>query len=71
VTKSPKKERRGRNSLDSLYRKRDKALERVVSIWVKSEPSKEDPDELNRALDVLAVAHAMVTFEFASGSFKS
>jgi hypothetical protein len=42
-------------SLDDLYLKRDKALERVVDIWLKDEG--DDPEELNKALDVLTVAH--------------
>jgi hypothetical protein len=54
--------------LDNLLLKRDEALERVVDIWLTEE---RDPEELNKVLDVLAVAHATATFEFASGSFSS
>lgn len=54
--------------LDSLWQKRDEALDRVVEIWMDEEI---DPEELNKALDVLAVAHATATFEHASGSFSS
>jgi hypothetical protein len=56
-------------TLNSLYRKRDKALERVVEIYMKGEDA--DEDELNKALDVLTVAHARATFEFVDGSFSS
>ncbi|RZN32308.1 hypothetical protein CWO90_13970 [Bradyrhizobium sp. Leo121] len=52
----------------SLYRKRDRALERVVDIWLRDE---EDPEELNKALDVLTVTHTMATFEFVSDSLTS
>jgi hypothetical protein len=56
-------------SLDDLYLKRNEALERVVNLWLNSEGK--ESEELNKALDVLAVAHATATFEFASGSFSS
>jgi hypothetical protein len=56
-------------SLDDLYLKRDAALERVVEIFMKGEDA--DEDELNKALDVLTVAHVTATFEFAGGSFSS
>jgi hypothetical protein len=56
--------------LDSLWRKRDKALERVVKIWLDDE--EKDPEDLNKALDVLAVAHiTAAAFEHASDSFSS
>jgi hypothetical protein len=58
-----KKKRASRNSLDSLYRKRDRALGRVVGIWLRDVG--EDPDELNKALDVLTLAHTTATFERA------
>jgi hypothetical protein len=66
-----KKRRNRRNSLDALYDKRDRALRRVVALCTKSEDHDDDPDELNKALDVLTVAHATATFDFASGSFSS
>jgi hypothetical protein len=50
--------------LESLYRKRDKALERVVAICSRPEEPNEDPDELNRAIDALALAHIAATLEF-------
>jgi len=68
--KNPKKQHK-RISLDRLYDKRDRALERVVDIWLRSDDSNADPDELNKALDVLTVAHATATFEFIDGSFSS
>jgi hypothetical protein len=55
--------------LDNLWRKRDEALERVIEIWLDEE--KDTDEELNKALDVLTVAHATATFEHASGSFSS
>ena len=68
MMKSTKKHT-SRNSLESLYRKRHRALERVVDVWLKDEC--EDSEELNKALDVLTVAHLTATFEFASSSFSS
>jgi predicted RecB family endonuclease len=56
-------------SLDDLYRKRDRALARVVAVWMRDRG--EESEQLNKALDVLTVAHATVAFEFASGSFSS
>jgi hypothetical protein len=55
-------------SLDDLYLKRrralelkrDRALERVVEIYMKGEDA--HADELNNALDVLAVSHREFQF---------
>jgi hypothetical protein len=55
-------------TLNNLYRKRDKALERVVEIFLKAEDA--DEDELNKALDVLTVAHTTATFESVDASFS-
>ena len=71
MVKSTKKKKVKRVSLDRLHDKRDRALERVITIWLKSGGPEEDPDELNKALDVLTVAHVTASFEFASGSFSS
>jgi hypothetical protein len=68
MTKSNKRKRNKRDSLDVLYSKRHKALERVVAAWEKDEAAGED--ELNKALDALAVAHIAATFEWASGPLK-
>ena len=68
MTKSNKRKRNKRDSLDVLYSKRHKALERVVVAWGKGEAAGED--ELNKALDTLAVAHIAATFEWASGPLK-
>ena len=58
VMKKPKKKiRRKRDSLATLYNKRDRALERVVALWQKNQ-------DVNHALDVLTLAHAAATFEF-------
>jgi hypothetical protein len=66
VMKQPKKKtHKKRDSLDALYNKRDRALERVVAIWTR-DPDEESVD-LNRALDVLTLAHAAATFEFVGG----
>jgi hypothetical protein len=64
--KSAAKKLHERNTLLSLYRKRDNALARVVDIWLKHEESEEDPDELNRALDALSFAHHTFTREWLS-----
>src|SRR5258706_294272 len=53
--KQPKKKaRKKRDSLDTLYNKRDRALERVVAIWIRD--SDKETVDLNRALDVLIAA---------------
>jgi hypothetical protein len=70
MTTRKKKPRRRRLSLNDLYYKRDKALERVVDIWLH-QVGAGDGDELMKALDVLTVAHTTATFEYASGSFSS
>ena len=59
--KQPKKKtRRKRDSLDTLYDKRDRALERVVSLLEKDQ-------DVNDALDVLTLAHIAATFEHVGG----
>jgi hypothetical protein len=55
-------------SLAALYRERNSALERVVALW--EQDGGEDSDELNKALDVLAIAHTAATFEWASNSLS-
>lgn len=52
------------NSLDILYRNRNRALERVVAVWKKGEGAADD--EMNKAVDALTVAHISATFEWAS-----
>lgn len=70
--KSPKrKKQRKRNLIDRLYDQRDRALEHVVDVWLDAQEDKGDPDRLNKALDVLTVAHSKATFEYASNSFSS
>jgi hypothetical protein len=54
--------------LDDLCLKRDEALERVVEIYSKGY---DEEEELNKALDVLTVAHIKATFEQFSTSFSS
>jgi hypothetical protein len=60
MQQSKKKERNERNSLDTLYRKRDRALERVVALWEKDQ-------DVNHALDALTLAHTAATFKFVGG----
>jgi hypothetical protein len=51
----------------------EKAMDRLVAAWEKFSPTEEDPEteeELNIALDALAVSHTAATFEFASGPLK-
>lgn len=57
----PKKRKRNKgDTLDTLYDKRDKALQRVVALW-------ENDKDVNHALDVLTLAHAAATFRFVGG----
>jgi hypothetical protein len=55
-------------SYEDMIAERDSALERVVALWEQG--GGEDSDELNKALDVLAIAHTVATFEWASGSLS-
>jgi hypothetical protein len=45
---------------------RDEALGRVLEIWLNDE---RDPEELDKALDVLTLAHTKANFDFCSQSF--
>jgi hypothetical protein len=49
-----------RNSLGAPYRKKDRALAYDLN--------SEDPEEVDKALDALAVAHDALAFEWTSGS---
>ena len=63
--------RNKRDPMDTLYKRRAKALERVVAAYKKMEATGEDPeDELNTALDALTLANMAVTLEFVSGPHK-
>jgi hypothetical protein len=55
-------------SLDLWYHRRGKALERLVEILGSDEEKEED--ELNRALDALALAHIAATFEWGGGPIE-
>ena len=55
-----KKTRRKRDSLDTLFNKRDRALERVVALL-------ENGQDVNDALDALTLAHVSATFEQFGG----
>src|ERR1700737_2945326 len=66
-----KKTRHKHDSKDDLYENRDKALERVFALCEKYEGSDEQAEELDKALDVLAVAQIMLTLDFASGCLSS
>jgi SPX domain protein involved in polyphosphate accumulation len=68
---SKKKTRHEHDSKDDLYENRDKALERVFTLCEKYEGSDEQAEELDKALDVLAVAQIMLTLDFASGCLSS
>ena len=49
------------------------AIERFFAVLEKYNGTEEDPevlDELNAALDMLALAHIATTFEFAGGPLK-
>jgi hypothetical protein len=51
----------------------ERAILRLIKAWIKYSRTKDDPEaeeELNIALDTLAVAHSAATFEWASGSLK-
>jgi hypothetical protein len=53
--------------------KEARAMGRFVRMWKKNATKDDDPDiaeELNVALDALAVAHIARTFEWASGPLK-
>ena len=69
MNKSKKKRicRNSVHSFHSLYSERDRALERVMDLWLRNEPN--GPDELNKAIDVLTIAHTKATFDWASRSF--
>jgi hypothetical protein len=54
-------------SLDLWYHRRNKALERVVAIYEGAEATE---DEMNQALDALALAHTAATFEWGGGPMK-
>lgn len=62
-----KNKRIKRDSLHVWYRKRNKALARVVDICEQGEAGE---DELNQALDALALAHTAATFEWGGGPIK-
>jgi hypothetical protein len=53
--------------MDLWHHRRDKALARVVAIYEKGEVTE---DELNRALDALALAHTAATFEWGGGPIE-
>jgi hypothetical protein len=59
-TSKMKKKSVERNSLDNLYRKRDRALEHVIALWQKDQ-------DVNDALDALTLAHTAATFKFVGG----
>ena len=62
-----KNKRRKRDSIEVWFHKRNKALARVVEIWLHGEKTEGD---LNRALDALSVAHTAATFEWGDGPLK-
>jgi hypothetical protein len=62
-----KNKRPNLTSMDLWHHRRDKALARVVAIYEKGEVTE---DELNRALDALALAHTAATFEWGGGPIE-
>jgi hypothetical protein len=60
MRQSKKENHPKRDSLEPLYRRRDKALERVVALW-------ETGQDVNDALDVPTLAHTAATFKFVGG----
>jgi hypothetical protein len=60
MQQSKKKRRPKRDSLDILYDRRDRAIERVIALWEKDQ-------DVNDALDTLTLAHTAATFEFVGG----
>jgi hypothetical protein len=65
--KQPKKKtRKKRDRYDILSDRRDRALDHVIVVWGKG--PYEDSAILDRALDLLTLAHAAVTFEYVSGT---
>ena len=65
--KSSSKKRKERDPLDALYRRRDKALQRVVDVFDNGAAKDPDGEKLNRALDALTLAHVASTFHFVGG----
>jgi hypothetical protein len=65
-TKKPCQEHEVQENLD---RDRDRALKRVLDVY--QEGLDADYGALDQALDVLTVAHAKATFEYANNSFSS
>ncbi|WP_369721165.1 hypothetical protein AB8Z38_29475 [Bradyrhizobium sp. LLZ17] len=66
MTKSKKIRRTKLDYIEALSQKRDMALERVVMLWEKGE----DGEEMNNALDILAIAHTAATFDHVGGPHK-
>jgi hypothetical protein len=66
MTKSKKKRRPELDYIEALSHKRDMALERVIALWEEGE----DGEEMNNALDVLAITHTAVTFDHVGGPHK-
>jgi predicted metal-dependent peptidase len=49
-------------SLDSAYRKRDRALTKLLAVVEKEKAGSVDEDEVNKAIDELALAQITLTF---------
>jgi formiminotetrahydrofolate cyclodeaminase len=59
---------KARERFNALYEKRDEALEEVMMAWLKArqagdEATDDAEEELNLAVDALALAHIAMTFE--------
>ncbi len=62
MAKSKLKKSTERNSLEVLYRKRDKALDRLIAAWQKCEATGGDEYDLNAEIDALAIAQVAAVF---------
>ena len=57
-------------SSESWHDEAQHAINEVVAAWEAYQTTGEYTDELNKALDALAIAHAAKTFEWATGPLK-
>ena len=65
------KEKHEHDPKDDLDENRDNALKRVCALCENYEGSDEQAEELNKALDVLAIAQIKLTLDFASGCLST
>jgi hypothetical protein len=58
-------------SVGTLCRKRNKALDRIVELRQKSPPPDDNGKELFEAIDALALAHTALVYRFARSASTS